>query len=260
MIAVALSHLFLWFLFYSFAGWVYETILVSVRERRFVNRGFLNGPLCPIYGTGAVMAIVLLRQIDNAAVLFLVSALGASVLEYVTSWGMEKLFHARWWDYSHFRFNINGRVCLLGAVVFGIAGVAIVKLVHPWVASATDMLPLPVVHWLTFVCFVLVVIDCAVTVAGVMDFERQIALLAEFVQTHAEKAGDSWEWGKDAFADKLHDWSSSSQERLSRLRGAVTSVLGRQQQRMIRSFPHFRPVRYGQVVDTIREIMRRGER
>ncbi|OZG62371.1 transporter [Bifidobacterium lemurum] len=259
MIFTALSHLFLWFLFYSFVGWVYETILVSSRERRFVNRGFLNGPLCPIYGTGAVMAVVLLRHIDNAAVLFLVSALGASVLEYVTSWGMEKLFHARWWDYSRMRFNINGRVCLLGAVVFGLAGVLIVKFVHPWVASVTAMLPLPVVHWVTFVCFVLVVVDCTVTVAGVMDLERQLALVAEFVQTRAEKAGDSWEWGKDAFGDKLRDWSTSSQEKLVRLRGTVTSVLGRQQQRMIRSFPHFKSVNYGQVVDTIREIMRRGE-
>ena len=260
MMGMLVSHLFLWFLFYSFAGWVYESILVSCQERRPVNRGFLNGPLCPIYGTGAVLAVMLLGRIDNVLAIFLLSAIGASVLEYATSWGMERLFHARWWDYSDFRFNLNGRVCLLGAVVFGIGGVAIVKLVHPWVAGITDMLPVPVMHWLVFVCFVLLVIDCSVSVAGVMDFEHQLAMFTEFVQLHAEKAGDTWEWGKDVFSEKLRGWSSSSQEILSRLQGATSHILSKQQQRMIRAFPHFKTLRYGHVVDTIREIMRRGER
>ena len=94
-----LEYLFLWFLFYSFAGWVYESILVSVSERRLVNRGFLNGPICPIYGCGAVLAIVLLHDLHNPFAVFLISSIGACMLEYVTSWGMEKLFHARWWDY-----------------------------------------------------------------------------------------------------------------------------------------------------------------
>lgn len=93
-----LEYLFLWFLFYSFAGWVYESILVSVSERRLVNRGFLNGPICPIYGCGAVLAIVLLHDLHNPFAVFLISSIGACMLEYVTSWGMEKLFHARWWD------------------------------------------------------------------------------------------------------------------------------------------------------------------
>lgn len=86
-----LEYLFLWFLFYSFAGWVYESILVSVSERRLVNRGFLNGPICPIYGCGAVLAIVLLHDLHNPFAVFLISSIGACMLEYVTSWGMEKL-------------------------------------------------------------------------------------------------------------------------------------------------------------------------
>ena len=117
------EKLFLWFLFYSFCGWVYESILVSILERRPVNRGFLNGPLCPIYGAGAVGAVVVLGQVHNPLVVFLLSMVGASILEYVTSWVMEALFHARWWDYSDYKFNLNGRICLLGAFVFGVGGV-----------------------------------------------------------------------------------------------------------------------------------------
>lgn len=99
------EKLFLWFLFYSFCGWVYESILVSILERRPVNRGFLNGPLCPIYGAGAVGAVVVLGQVHNPLVVFLLSMVGASILEYVTSWVMEALFHARWWDYSDYKIQ-----------------------------------------------------------------------------------------------------------------------------------------------------------
>lgn len=87
--ALTLEYLFLWFLLYAFIGWVYESVLVSVSERRWVNRGFLNGPLCPIYGCGAVLAIVLLHDFTNPIEIFLISSFGASILEYITSWGME---------------------------------------------------------------------------------------------------------------------------------------------------------------------------
>ena len=116
---ITLEHYFLWFLFYSFVGWVYESILVSCQQHRLVNRGFLNGPLCPIYGTGATLAIAVLGNVHNPVIIFLVSMVGATILEYSTSWVMEQLFHARWWDYSNFRFNLQGRVCLLGALIFG---------------------------------------------------------------------------------------------------------------------------------------------
>lgn len=88
-----LEYLFLWFLFYSFAGWVYESILVSVSERRLVNRGFLNGPICPIYGCGAVLAIVLLHDLHNPFAVFLISSIGACMLENMSR-------HGAWKSYS----------------------------------------------------------------------------------------------------------------------------------------------------------------
>lgn len=133
---IAVEHLFLWFLLYSCVGWIYESILVSILEKHWVNRGFLNGPVCPIYGAGAALGILLLSGLKGHPVLiFLISALGASVLEYITSWAMEKMFHARWWDYSDYRFNIQGRVSLLGAVVFGAAGIGLIEFAQPWVGG-----------------------------------------------------------------------------------------------------------------------------
>ena len=110
----------LWFVLYSFIGWMYESILCSVAGKKLVNRGFLNGPVCPVYGTGAVAVVFVLSPLkDKPLALFLTSALLTTSLEYLTSWAMEKLFHARWWDYSKRFLNIHGRVCLRGFVAFG---------------------------------------------------------------------------------------------------------------------------------------------
>ena len=116
------GYLFVWFIIYSFFGWVYESLWASFNERQWVNRGFLSGPVIPIYGFGAVSFVLLLSDINNPAYIFILGMLIASILEYFTSWAMEKLFHARWWDYNHYPFNLNGRICLYGALLFGFCG------------------------------------------------------------------------------------------------------------------------------------------
>ena len=118
------------------------------------------------------------------------------MLEYVTSWGMEKLFHARWWDYSHRRFNIQGRICLLGAIVFGLLGVLITDVIQPEVNRITQMIPLPVVHWMCVIFMALIVADTIITVLGIIDLADNLAKFSETVQAYAEKAGDSLQWGK----------------------------------------------------------------
>lgn len=257
---LSLECLFLWFLLYSFIGWVYESILVSFSEHRPVNRGFLNGPICPIYGCGAVLAIVLLHDLTNPVEIFLISAFGASVLEYITSWGMEKLFHARWWDYSHFRFNIQGRICLLGAIVFGFGGVAIIDVVQPQVERLTAMIPLLAVHVMCVVFAIAVVADTIVTVLGIVDLSDRLAKFGDAVQSRVEKADDSWQWGKEAFRDRMRDLSESSQERIAGMRHLASSALNWQQRRMIRSFPRMRSTdsaKYNKIMETVREVLRR---
>ena len=117
---------FLWLMIYSVIGWIYESTICSIGQRKLINRGFLNGPYCPIYGTGAVLVLLVLGRIQNPVLLFFAGAVLTCSLEYLTSWLMEKLFHARWWDYSKRKFNIGGRVCLIGAVVFGAFSVVLI--------------------------------------------------------------------------------------------------------------------------------------
>ena len=139
--ASKVSNWFLWWLIYSVAGWAYEIVVVSIQEGHLVSRGFLYGPLCPIYGTAALLAIALLyKRVKNPLLLFLVGVTLATALEYTTSVALERLFHQRWWDYSNFRFNIEGRVCLLAATVFGVLMILLIKVIHPRVEALTGRL------------------------------------------------------------------------------------------------------------------------
>ncbi len=120
------------FFIYSIIGWILESLYVTIQQKKIVNRGFLIGPYCPIYGFGALGMILYLEQYkDNVITVFLLAVIICSILEYVTSYLMEKLFKARWWDYSNKRFNLNGRICGQNALLFGIGGVIIIYFVHP---------------------------------------------------------------------------------------------------------------------------------
>ena len=134
-----LIQLTLLFFAYSFIGWSIEVILKFIQYHRFINRGFFTGPICPIYGTGAVLitiTIEILTPYESAyGTTFLISFLLCGLVEYFTSWFMEKRFHARWWDYSSKPMNLHGRVWIGNLILFGIGGVAIIHLVNPFLYS-----------------------------------------------------------------------------------------------------------------------------
>ena len=115
------------FFIYGIAGWVMESTMISIKNKKFVNRGFLIGPICPIYGYGVVFVSLFLKKYqDDIIATFVMSIIICGVLEYFTSYFMEKFFHARWWDYSKKKFNINGRICLENLFLFGIASILII--------------------------------------------------------------------------------------------------------------------------------------
>ncbi len=132
----------LYFFIYSFIGWLLEVICKLIEQKKFINRGFLIGPICPIYGYG-VLGIVLLIGKDTSDILaiFLKAIFICSLLEYFTSYFMEKLFHARWWDYSKKKFHINGRICLETMVPFGLLGCIVIYFVHPVIVNFVNAIP-----------------------------------------------------------------------------------------------------------------------
>lgn len=128
------------FFFYSAAGWVVESTYCSIGEKRFINRGFLTGPMCPIYGTGALVMTVFLYNpfYDKPLFVFLLGMLLCDIVEYITSFLMELLFHARWWDYTYEFLNIKGRICLKHTLYWGIASIMFVYVLHPGIDSIIE--------------------------------------------------------------------------------------------------------------------------
>lgn len=151
---------FLYFIIYSFIGWCLEVICKFFQYKRFINRGFLIGPLCTIYGYG-VLAIIFLIGQDTTDILavFLKAIFVCSLLEYFTSYFMEKLFNAKWWDYSTKKFNLNGRICLDTMLPFGILGCLVVYIIHPFIVSIVNLIPSNLLNVLATIILIVFIID-----------------------------------------------------------------------------------------------------
>lgn len=151
---------FLLFISYAFLGWCMEVTCKFIQYKKFINRGFLIGPYCPIYGWGALAITILLkRYMEAPLVLFVMSTLICSIIEYLTSYFMEKKYHARWWDYSNKKFNINGRICLETLIPFGILGVAIMYGTNPILFKLYNQIPQLVINILTAILFIGFIVD-----------------------------------------------------------------------------------------------------
>ncbi len=165
--------LFLIFAIYSFLGWVMEVIVVMPKEKKFVNRGFLIGPWCPIYGTGVVLMTLLLTKYENDVIaLFIMATLICSILEYITSYVLEKVFKARWWDYSHKKFNIEGRICLQNAAAFGILGLLVIKVINPFILDKILAIPTTTLNIIAFILWLTMFIDFLVSCKVMNKFKK----------------------------------------------------------------------------------------
>lgn len=152
------------FLLYSFLGWVVESIYCFIFDKKFVNRGFLIGPLLPIYGFGSLIIVFFLDRFkENPILLFVITILLCSVLEYFTSYMMEKIFKTRWWDYSNKKFNLNGRICLKNMLMFGVLALFMSYLINPFVLEILDMINSSLFKVLVISLFILFVIDVLVS-------------------------------------------------------------------------------------------------
>ncbi|MBP3597510.1 MAG: putative ABC transporter permease [Clostridia bacterium] len=176
MIRTIQTH-FVLFLIYSFAGWFLESVGGIINVKKFVNRGFLIGPYCPIYGVGVICFTLLLSQYKNDLVLlFFLSMLIAGVLEYLTSYLMEKIFNARWWDYSKNRFNINGRICLETMIFFGICGCLFLKILNPFFEKWINMIPDLILTIITSIIGIIMFIDFIISTIIILTFKRDFKM------------------------------------------------------------------------------------
>lgn len=172
----------LYFIMYSFIGWVCEVILCSYIAKKFINRGFLIGPICPIYGFGAlIVAFTLTPFKNNVFIVFMLGIVLTSILEYFTSFAMEKIFHSSWWDYSDKRFNINGRVCLVNSLAFGVMSCFVVFFLHTWVVEMVSKISYDWVQALAIVVIIILTSDITLSVHAVIDLNAKLRRLREIM-------------------------------------------------------------------------------
>ena len=166
---------FMLFFIYAILGWIIETTLVSIEKRKFVNRGFLIGPYCPIYGFGGLAITILLKNYTkDPIVLFLMAVIICGILEYFTSYIMEKIFKARWWDYSAKKYNINGRICLETVVPFGILGCLVMYVLNPITFKYLNMLSNSMLNIISAICFTIFITDNIVSYNVISSFTKTV--------------------------------------------------------------------------------------
>ena len=192
----SLYQVFAYFLIYSCLGWCLEVIYAAVTTGNLINRGFLNGPVCPIYGFGMVIVLFALTPLSHSLLLlYLGGVLLPSALELVGGWALYKLYHTRWWDYSDYPFNIGGYICLEFSLLWGVGTLIVMKLVHPIIADAVAFIPPLVGLILMFLLYVLYAADTIATAFAASDLARDLDAL--------EKVADSMHAVSDAMTELL---------------------------------------------------------
>ena len=286
---------YMWYFFlYAFLGWCCEVCFAAAKSGKFVNRGFLNGPICPIYGFGVVLVVGLLTPVkDNVLLLFLCSVLLTTALEWLTGFVLEKAFHQKWWDYSKMPFNLNGYVCLLFSLMWGLACLLIMDVIHPIVAGFAAAIPRTLGVALLAVFTVLALADLTATVATVVGLNkrlRQLEELAAKIHEASDSLGERLSDATLAVSEKGEALRESAGERRaqraeeqSRLRAAREEALQRReaalaglrsaneallstyrfgQKRLLKAFPDMKSIRHSEALEQLKARLaaRKGEK
>ncbi|MBR1622605.1 MAG: putative ABC transporter permease [Pseudobutyrivibrio sp.] len=211
-----LSKYFVYFIIYSFLGWIYETGYCTIHEKSWQNRGFLYGPCIPLYGVGATVAQIIFidlpcEELRNASylVIFAVCAIGSFILEYGTSYVLERRFNARWWDYSEFPLNINGRVCLIFTCCFGIAGIIVTQFIEPPIIELISMIPQIVIEIFALLFMFLFGMDMALTVSALTTFAIEFERINEQINSQ--------------MAERIENLQTSTSEKIEELKEQLST-------------------------------------
>lgn len=207
----SLYELFVFFFLYSFLGWCSEVIFATLKTGKFVNRGFLNGPVCPIYGTGVALLLLCLTPLKEYPwAVFFVSVILCSVLEFLTGFLLEKIFHKKWWDYSDRKFNIGGFICPEMSLLWGIAAIAVLYGVQPTFAALLGHLPLLAGYILLGICAAAFAIDLVFTLLQISALGKRLKEL--------QKINAALRLGSDALGGALSHATEKSVKKIVEMR------------------------------------------
>lgn len=257
----------LWiFIIYAFFGWCMEVSYAALNSGKFVNRGFLNGAYCPIYGCGMVIVIAILTPLkDNLLILFIGSFLLTSTLEFITGFVMEKIFHNKWWDYSDLPFNIKGYVCLKFSIYWGLACTFVMDIIHPVIYKFVIGIP----HILGIVLIIILMttfaVDVGITFATIMNFNKHLKVMDE-IADNIHKLSD--EIGERVYenttiavknTEKIKSTNHEKRKELEELYEKYKeNMLNRKFgfNRLMKAFPNMKSHDYGEILEKYRKNLK----
>ena len=246
----SLYEIAMYFFLYAFLGWCCEVIYATLKRGKFVNRGFLNGPVCPIYGTGVVLLLLALTPLrDYAWAVFLAAALICSALELITGFVLEKLFHKKWWDYSDRHFNLCGYICLEMSLLWGVAALAVLYALQPMFAALLHKLPLTAGYILLGVFAAALLTDLVFTLLQISALGkkyRELQKINAALRIGSDKLGGALSDMTARSAEKLGELKESGEQKLDDLRlknARRTDALYDkiEKSRLAKAFPSLRP-------------------
>ena len=247
------------FFFYSFFGWCFESTYVSLHEKRFVNRGFIRGPFLPLYGTGALMMLIVSMPFrDNLILTYVAGCVGATVLEYITGVLMETLFKVRYWDYSHKKFNFQGQICLESSLAWGLLTILMTRIIHKPIEAFALWLPSSVLTGVTMVVTVIFAADFALSFKAALDLRDVLVRMEQakdemLVKMHEKIAsvGFAKEATLESVKERLEDvevLKEMEQKRaavaaeisaeLQKRKEAMAAKVGHNMQRFVKAYPN----------------------
>ncbi len=255
------------FIIYAFLGWCSEVAFAAVNKGKFVNRGFLNGPVCPIYGVGMLIVVLCLWSLrDRPLLLFLGSALLTTALEFVTGFVLERFFHDKWWDYSDMPFNIKGYVCLKFTILWGLAASFIIGAIHRFIYMLIEKTPFVLGAILLAVFSAAFIADFIVTLTALVKLPKKLKAMAEAeraLRAVSDKIGENISDTTIAAKEKGEALAEENKPRLEELKAEyekkkkeLSAMLERNfvQRRIFKAFPNLKNGRYKAIFDRISEL------
>lgn len=255
------------FIIYAFLGWCSEVAFAAVNKGKFVNRGFLNGPVCPICGVGMLIVVLCLWNLrDRPLLLFLGSALLTTALEFVTGFVLERFFHDKWWDYSDMPFNIKGYVCLKFTILWGLAASFIIGAIHRFIYMLIEKTPFVLGVMLLAVFSAAFIADFTVTLTALVKLPKKLKAMAEAeraLRAVSDKIGENISDTTIAAKEKGEALAEENKPRLEELKAEYekkkkefSAMLGRNfvHRRIFKAFPNLKNGRYKAVFDRMNEL------
>lgn len=276
LLGMSVFEMYYYFWFWSIFGWVLEVVDRTLETGGFENRGFMNGPYCPIYGVGVIGIVYLLTPMESTIAVYILSTLICTAFELLVGLLLEALFHAKWWDYSDMKFNFKGYICLRNSLFWGLGCVMVVRIVQPAIAVGVSHIPYTVGNIAAIIMSIVFIYDLVESVCEVRNLNnklREIDALAKIIHDKSIQLGekisdevlnqkakyDKISDGVQAQYGKISDGVQAKYEKLTdelsmtRLKYELLIEQTKKQSRLIRAFPTMKSTRYNNALKAIKE-------